>query len=40
MEVIINRSFIKDLKTKPKAVLHAVEKLITQLEKSEIGISK
>ncbi len=32
MEVIITRSFLKDLKSKPKAVVHAVEKLISQLE--------
>jgi mRNA interferase RelE/StbE len=34
MEVVITRSFIKDLKTKPRYVVQAVEKLITQLEKS------
>ena len=32
MEVIITRSFMKDLKSKPKAVVQAVEKLISQLE--------
>jgi len=35
MEVVISRSFLKDLKTKPKAVLHAVEKLIEKLEAAE-----
>jgi mRNA interferase RelE/StbE len=34
MEVTITRSFMKDLKTKPKHVVQAVEKLITQLEAS------
>jgi hypothetical protein len=35
MEVIIIGSFLKDIKTKPKAVIAAVEKLIVQLEASE-----
>ena len=34
MEVVISRSFMKDLKLKPKTVIHAVEKLIAQLEAS------
>ena len=34
MEVVIVKSFVKDLKTKPKAVVLAVDKLIGQLEKS------
>jgi mRNA interferase RelE/StbE len=34
MEVVITRSFLKDLKTKPKPVISAVEKLIEQLEAS------
>ena len=32
MEVIITRSFLKDLKSKPKAVVLLVEVLISQLE--------
>ncbi len=32
MEVIITRSFLKDLRSKPKAVIRAVDELITQLE--------
>jgi mRNA interferase RelE/StbE len=32
MEVIITRSFLKNLKTKPRAVAKAVEKLVSQLE--------
>ena len=32
MEVIITRSFLKDLKSKPRALARAVEQLITQLE--------
>jgi mRNA interferase RelE/StbE len=34
MEVIITRSFLKDLKSKPKPVVQAVEKLVSQLEAS------
>jgi len=34
MEVTITRSFLKDLKLKPKPVIEAVEKLISQLESS------
>ena len=32
MVVIISRSFLKDLRSKPKAVIRAVEELIVQLE--------
>ena len=32
MEVIITRSFLKDLRSKPKHVLHAVDTLIALLE--------
>jgi mRNA interferase RelE/StbE len=32
MEVIISRSFLKDLKSKPKDVVVAIDKLILQLE--------
>jgi len=32
MEVIIARSFLKDLRAKPKHVVHAVEALIERLE--------
>ncbi len=35
MEVIIARSFLKDLKSKPKAVADSVEELITLLEGSK-----
>lgn len=34
MEVVIAKSFLKDLKTKPKYVVQAVEQLIDQLESS------
>jgi len=34
MEVIIARSFLKDLRTKPKAVVTAVAHLVAQLEAS------
>lgn len=34
MEVIITRSFVKDLKSKPKSVVLAVQQLIDVLEKS------
>lgn len=35
MEVIITCSFLKDLKSKPKAVVKAVDQLITQLESAK-----
>lgn len=35
MEVVITRSFLKDLKSKPKQVIHAVEQLIDKLENAE-----
>ena len=34
MKVVITKSFLKDLKTKPKHVVQAVEKLIAELEAS------
>ena len=34
MEVIIAKSFLKDLRSKPKHVVAAVEKLVSQLEKA------
>ena len=34
MEVVITKSFLKDLKYKPKSVIQAIEKLIEQLEAS------
>jgi mRNA interferase RelE/StbE len=34
MEVVIVKSFIKDIKNKPRYILHAMEKLIAQLEAS------
>jgi mRNA interferase RelE/StbE len=35
MEVVIAKSFLKDLKTKPRHVISAVEKLIDLLEGSQ-----
>ena len=32
MEVVVARSFLKDLRSKPKSVAKSVEELITQLE--------
>jgi len=34
MEVVITRSFMKDLKSKPKEVINAVAQLLQQLESS------
>lgn len=35
MEVIITRSFMKDLRNKPKDVIASVEELVTRLEMSD-----